>query len=84
MRLVTPTAEGTLELNWMFLPTFIGMNNQLRLDLDKELTSLIEGLPWTESTFDLAHDKVVDALVTRFKIPGLRDYLEAVKYVESG
>jgi len=82
MRFIVPVAPGKLALNFMFLPTFIGMNSTLRAKMEKVLNEKIVGLPWTESTFDLANDAVIEYVQAEFAgLPGLKDYLEAVKYV---
>lgn len=82
MRVVVATAPGELELNYMMLPTFIGMNALLKKDLETTLKSKIEGQPWTESALDHAHDLVIDFLVEKFaSLKGLRDYLESIKYL---
>lgn len=82
MRAVVAIGPGELELNYMMLPTFIGMNATLKKEIELALKPKIEGQPWTDGSLDQAHDLVVDFLVKRFAaIPGLRDYLEALKYV---
>jgi hypothetical protein len=82
MRAVVVTGPGELELNYMMLPTFIGMNAALKKELEAVVKPLIEGKPWTESTVDEAHELVLDFLEKKFPpIAGLRDYLDGLKYV---
>lgn len=82
MRLVVATAPGELELNYMMLPTFIGMNASLKKELEEALRPHIEGQPWTETTLDQAHDLVLDFLEKKFPaLQGLRDYLDGLKYM---
>lgn len=82
MRLVVEVAPGEIELNYMMLPTFIGMNKNLKEELEAKLRPLIEGQEWTSSSLDNAHDLVLDFLEKKFAaIRGLRDYLEGLKYV---
>lgn len=82
MRVVVATGPGELELNYMMLPTFIGMNALLKKELEAKLRPQIEGQPWTESSLDQIHDLVIDFLVERFSaLTGLRDYLEGIKYL---
>jgi len=82
MRAVVAVAPGELELNWTFLPSFIGMNATLKKELEEALKPLIEGQAWTESSLDQAHDAVLDFLEKKFPaLRGLRDYLEGLKYI---
>lgn len=82
MRFIVPLEPGKLVLNYTFLPTFIGMNSALRTKMEKVLAEKIVGLPWTESTFDLANDVVIEYVQSEFGgLPGLKDYLEAIKFV---
>ncbi len=82
MRAVVAVAPGELELNWTFLPSFIGMNAALKKELEESLKPVIEGQAWTESALDQAHDVVLDFIEKKFTaLRGLREYLEALKYV---
>lgn len=82
MRAIVAVAPGELELNYMMLPTFIGMNAILKKELEVSLKPLIEGQEWTESALDQAHDAVLDFLEKKFPaLHGLREYLEALKYI---
>lgn len=82
MRAVVVTAPGTLELNFTFLPTFIGMNALLTRELEQAVQNKIVGKEWSEETFDFAHDLVLDFLSAKFpELVGLREYLDALKYV---
>jgi len=82
MRAVVVVGPGELELNWTFLPSFIGMNALLKQELEKALKPLIEGQDWTESSLDRAHDLVLDYLTKKFSgLQGLCEYLDALKYV---
>jgi len=81
MRTVVETEPGTLELNYMMLPTFIGMNALLKKELEGTLRSKLEGQLITEEFLDQAHGMVIDFLVKKFPLNGLRDYLDSVKYV---
>ena len=81
MRAVVRTAPGVLEINWMWLPTFIGMNAQLKKEIEERLAPKLEGRP-LEEALDDAHEMVIEFLVERFPaLHGMRDYLDAMKYV---
>jgi hypothetical protein len=84
MKAVIKTAPGEVELNWMWLPTFVGMNAQLKKELEERLAPKLMSLPIDEG-LEQAHEMVIDFLVERFpNLKGLRDYLDALKYVEDG
>lgn len=84
MRAVIRTGPGVVELNWMWLPTFVGMNAQLKKELEERLAPKLEGRP-LEDSLDDAHEMVIEFLVEKFPaLEGLRDYLDAMKYVTDG
>lgn len=83
MRFVVRTGPGVLELNWMWLPTFIGMNNGLKKRIEEELAPLLEGKELTEDLLDSASARVVEIICKMHTaLPGLRDYLDAIKFVD--
>lgn len=83
MRAVVHTEEGILELNWMWLPTWIGMNANLKASIEKELAEKVVGLSITEDNLDYIHGLVVDYLVKQNTfVEGLRDYLDSLKFVQ--
>jgi hypothetical protein len=82
MRFVVQTEPGVVEFNWMWAPTFIGMDNNLKKKLEKELGSELEGKPATDEVLDWAHDRVIDIICKHHHaLPGLRDYLDSLKFV---
>lgn len=84
MRAVVRTDEGVLELNWQWLPTWVGMNHMLKADIERELSQKIVGREMTEETLNDIHDMIIDYLEARFgeNIEGLRDYLDGLKFVQ--
>jgi hypothetical protein len=82
MRSVIKVAPGEVELNYMWLPTWIGINNQFKERLEKELASKIEGRPLNDTTLDDVNDMVLDFIDKEFSLTGLRDYLDGLKFVE--
>jgi hypothetical protein len=82
MRAVVRTGPGKVELNFMWLPTFIGMSGLMKAELEKKLVPEFTGKPLTEETLDEAHDRAVELILEKFPLPGLRDYLDAMKFVE--
>lgn len=82
MRAVVATDEGCIELSYMWLPTFIGMNHQLKKELESVLSDKLVGQPLTEEVLDTAHELVVDFLEKKFPATkGLRDVIDSLKYV---
>lgn len=83
MRVVTYIGDGVLELNYMWLPTAIGMNSVLKQEIEKSLSSELKGLPLDDAGLDKAHQIVVDFLVAKFpEVEGLDLFLDAMKYLE--
>lgn len=85
MKAVVAVESGVLELNYLWLPTFIGMNSVLKQEMEKALADKLQGLPMDAAGLDKAHDIVVDFLEQRFPdIRGLGRFLDAMKYIEIG
>jgi hypothetical protein len=83
MRVVVTTGKGIVELSYLWLPTFIGMNTPLKKEMEKELAKKVVGRPLDERVLDEIHDLVIDWLCERFpNIEGFRDYLDSLKYVK--
>lgn len=84
MRFVDRTGPGTLGLNFMWLPTFVGMNTQLIKEIEDAISEGILGKPLDEGTLEKAHYAVIEYLGKKFPhIAGLVDYLDGVKFVVS-
>jgi hypothetical protein len=82
MHAVVMTEAGVLELNWTWLPTWIGMNAKLKKEIEDVLKSKVVGL--TNSEEDLCKiDEMVFDLVDKkaTHVTGLRDYLDGLKFV---
>lgn len=81
MRLVTVT-DGVAELNYMWLPTWVGQNAQLKKDLEADLRSKVEGLPFTDENMEHIDELIISYLESKFPaVVGLRDYLDGLKFV---
>jgi hypothetical protein len=84
--------DGRLEVTWMWLPSFIGMNQELRDRIDTALANrfaqagCVGDEPWQPAPFgedqiDEAHELVVRALLETFppsKISGLSELFDAI------
>ena len=82
MRAVVHVAAGIVELNFMWLPTWIGMNAGAKKEVENKLKDLIEGMAITPDNLDRMHEMVIDELVAlNPAVNGLREYLDGLKYV---
>lgn len=82
MRSVVLVGPNELELNYMWLPTWLGMNTKLKAEIEQELSPKLTGMPVDEATLDWAHDQVLLFLEKKFpEIEGLREFLESLKFI---
>lgn len=82
MRVIQVTKDGAIELNWMWLPTFIGQNFMVLKELEKFWKARFEkGVLFTEENLDEVHQITVDWLCEKFKIEGLKQYIEGLKHI---
>jgi hypothetical protein len=82
MRLVVQTEPKVLELNYSWLPTWLGINNQFKNEMEKRLKDQIVGLTLDEMGLEKAHRLVLDYICEKNPgIKGLYEYLDALKYV---
>lgn len=83
MRAVSSPEPGVVEVNWMWLPTFIGLNKELMARAEAEIGPKLLGRDLTDEVLDEAHELVVDFLVESCPgIEGLREFLDGLKYVQ--
>lgn len=84
MKLLHRTGPGTVGLNYMWLPTWVGMNAALIKEIEEHIAPLLMGQALTDETFDKAGEAVIEFLVYKFPhINGIHDYLDGLKYVET-
>jgi hypothetical protein len=84
MRVVQLTAPGRLELNTMWLPTWLGINQTAVKDIEREFAPKVVGRAATEEELDKLNDEVLDILTAKYpQIEGLRDYLDGLKFVRT-
>lgn len=81
MRLVQLTAPGRVEVNFMWLPTWLGINKEVKEALERELAPLV-GQEATDELLDAVNDKLLALIEQRHPIRGLRDYLDGLKFVQ--
>jgi hypothetical protein len=82
MRLVVRSGPGVVELSYTWLPLFAGTDVHLKKDIEDKLCPQMVGKELTDEVLDWAHEQVVGIICARYRIKGLRDYLDAVKFVE--
>jgi hypothetical protein len=82
MRTVVMTHPGVLELNYLWLPTWIGFNAMLKKKVEELLCDSIVGRVFTEEELDRINDEVIDVLESMYPtVTGLRDFLDGLKFV---
>ena len=77
-----PPGTNTCEVQWMWLPTFIGQNVALMKELELELNKTFQKRLATEATLNAVHVQIISWLDKKLHIPGLVEYLEGIKYVQ--
>lgn len=84
MRFVHLTSPGKLELNSMWLPTWLGLNAAAAKAVMVKLNSKVAGLPATEENLDKINEMVIEVLAEEYPaVEGLRDYLDGLKFVRT-
>lgn len=82
MLLVQRTAPGHIELNWSWLPTWIGMNTALLRDIEDAVMPKLAGQALDDALLERAHNLVILYLQERYaNIQGVDDYLDGIKFV---
>lgn len=68
--------ERVLELNWMWLPTFIGMNTELKKELEEHIRPMVEGKDVHEGLLQLVDTEIIAFICKKFPdVAGLDHYL---------
>ena len=84
MRVIQVSKDGVIELSWMFLPTFIGQNYAVQLELQDMWSELFpNGVLYTDELLDKLNDETIAWFANKFPaVKGLREYLEGIKHVQ--
>ena len=83
MRVVHIADDGVLELNWMWLPTFIGQNHGLQQQLGIAWREKWpDGFVYTDDMLDEVHRFTLDWFVKKVPIKGFREYLAGISNVQ--
>lgn len=84
MRLIVQEEPGVVCLNYTWLPTWLGINNQFKNEMEKHLKEKIVGLNLDEQGLEKAHRLVIDYICEKNPaLKGLYEYLDALKYVHT-
>jgi len=79
---------GTWEIAWMWLPHFLATDAELHKFVGNKMTELYRGETWDSTPEALnhllrnMHDDIIRLIMEKYPIPGLRQYLEAVIYLQ--
>jgi hypothetical protein len=80
MLLVHEVKPGSLELTYMWLPTWLGMNVQHKRELEEHISKMFVGQAVPLETI---HQTIIDFFCDKFPaVGGLREYLQAVEKIE--
>jgi hypothetical protein len=71
-----------IELNWMWLPVFIGQNNSLLRALHHDLMAEFKEQEITPEILDQLHEYVIQWLCSRVPVKGLDLYLRGVEGID--
>jgi len=82
MRLVIETEPGKLELNYMWLPTWVGMSHPLKKEIEDKIGEDFVGKELSEDTLDLMDEAIIKLLQSKFPMISFSNYLRALKGVE--
>ncbi len=76
---------GVLELRWTWLPYWLVISPTLKLEVERILQDaiLLNGIRLSEDSLDKIDRFVLDQIVKRFPVPGLKDYLRGLHKVRA-
>jgi hypothetical protein len=73
---------NVVDLNFMWLPTFIGQNVVMLKELKKEIELEFKGQLLTEETLWAMHHAVIRWLEAKFPFEGISKYLHAIEEIK--
>jgi len=76
--------EGKLDLAWTWFPWWLVVSPAMTREVKQTLQDaiLLNGVPARQESLDALDDMLIRIITRRFAIPGLGDYLRAMKRVE--
>lgn len=82
MRFVHKTDDGW-DINWMWMPSFLGLSTSLTAQIRESLRQKFEGRTMTDRLVEEMHQKCIDVICEKFpNTRGLREYLMAIREVK--
>jgi hypothetical protein len=73
---------GVVTLNYMWLPTWLGLNVEFKRKLEQEFSKRVKGVD--SDQLQRLEVELLDYIVEQFPgLPGLRDYLDGIKFVQA-
>ena len=84
--------DGRWEVAWMWLPHFLAADSELHKHVDREMTGEFKGTmlegdvmnmypPSMTPILEKMHQKVIDLILEKYPIHGLRRFLEGYTYL---
>lgn len=81
MRFIQVEEGGVATLNYMWLPTWLGMNAAFKRELERDFSPKVVGC--STEKLDELNDLLIDYIVEKYpSVTGLRDYLDGLKFVQ--
>ncbi len=82
MRLtVQAPGDGVLELNFMWLPTWVGVNHAIKKEIEEKIGATFKGREIDETTLDELDEAIIDLLQKKFPEIQFTEYLRAIRHV---
>jgi len=81
MRLTVEVAPGVIELNWMWLPTWIGLNHSIKKEIEEKVGQAFIQRELTEDTLEELDEVIISFLQDKFPNVRFEKYLRALKDV---
>lgn len=78
---------GEWEIAWMWFPHFLAIDKELHKTVATKMTALFKGECFEngeppQALLQRMHEQVIKLTLEKYPIPGLRQYLEAVIYLQ--
>lgn len=85
--------DGRWEVAWMWLPHFLAADKELHKDVDQKMTLAFKGTmlegdamsmypPSMTPILEMMHRKVIELILEKYPIPGLKELLEAYSHLQ--
>lgn len=81
MHLTVEEEPGTLGLNFMWLPTWIGMNHALKKKIEEKISEDFVGKDLNEETLAAMDEAIIQLLASEFPEIEFADYVRGIQHV---